>query len=89
MADTPIFLPVIEVAPSPRGEGLAMTLLWDGGDKALAVGIFDGQEVTAEIPPARLLADLHDLQEQACEGRLQVIYRNEDLIGQLEASRAA
>jgi hypothetical protein len=85
MIGSPVFLPVIEVAPSPRGEGLAMTLLWDGADKALAVGMFDGQEVTAEISPARLLADLHDLQEQACAGRLQVVFRSEDLIEQLEA----
>jgi hypothetical protein len=87
MTKTPVFLPVIEVAPSPRGEGLAMTLLWDGGDRALAVGRFDGQEVTAEISPARLLADVHDLQEQACAGRLQVVYRSEDLIDRLEAAR--
>jgi hypothetical protein len=66
-----------------------MTLLWDGADKALAVGLFDGQEVTAEITPARLLADIHDLQDQACQGRLQVVYRCEELIAQLEAARAA
>ena len=89
MNRTPVFLPVLEVAPSPRGEGLAMTLLWDGADRALAVGLFDGQEVTAEISPARLLADLHDLQAQACEGRLQVVYRCEELIARLEAARAA
>jgi hypothetical protein len=89
MSRAPVFLSVLEVAPSPRGEGLAMTLLWDGGEKALAVGVFDGQEVTAEISPARLLADVHDLQGQACAGRLQVVFRSEALIAQLEAVTAA
>lgn len=86
MAETPIFQKVLEVGPSPRGEGVGMVLLWDGGERALAVAEFDGQEVTADISTRRLLADVQELQAQACAGRLQVIFRDETLIERLTAS---
>jgi hypothetical protein len=63
-----------------------MVLLWDGHDRALVVAEFDGQEVTADISRARLLADVQELQEQACAGRLQVIFRDQALIERLTAS---
>jgi hypothetical protein len=85
MTSDPIFEPVLEVAPTPRGEGVRMLLLWDGRDRAIAVGYFDGQEVTADISRERLLADVRELQGLACEGRLQVVFRSEELIGRLEA----
>lgn len=86
MSEARIFQKVLEVAPSLRGEGASMTLLWDGGRRAVLIAEFEGQEITAEITPARLLADVHVLQEQACDGRLQVVHRNELLISQLQAA---
>jgi hypothetical protein len=61
-----------------------MTLLWDGRERALAIGQFDGQEVTADISRARLFQDIQELQDQACRGRLQVVFRSEVLIKKLE-----
>jgi hypothetical protein len=65
-----------------------MVLFWDGRDDAIAVGYFDGHEVTAAISRDRLLADVRELQELACEGRLQIAFRSDDLLRQLNALSA-
>lgn len=65
-----------------------MILLWDGGGRGIIVAEFDGQEITTDVSPARLLADVRELQEQACNGRLQVVFRSEELIRELEAATA-
>lgn len=89
MTETPIFQRILEFGPTTRGEGTWITLLWDGGERAILIALFSGHEVTADISPARLLADAKDLQEQACNGHLQVIFRSEELINQLEVQSLA
>lgn len=89
MDDMPIFQRVLEVGPNDRGEGVAMTLLWDGGEGALVIAEFDGKQITAEVRPSRLLANVHKLQEQASEGGLQVEFRSDALVRELEAAASA
>jgi hypothetical protein len=81
---TDIFQRVLEVGPNEKGQGSKMVLLWDGAEKAIAEAEFDGQAITADISPKRLLLDVRELTEQACNGELQIVSRDENLIRELE-----
>lgn len=85
MSETDILQRVLEIGPNEKGEGMSVVLFWDGAEKALAIGQFDGQEVTTEITPDRLLLDVKDLKEQACNGDLQVVFHDGELEAKLKA----
>lgn len=80
---TDIFQRVLEVAPNERGEGSAMTLLWDGGDGAVVEAVFQGSAGSTDVSPERLLEDAEELTKQACDGDLQIVFRSEELIQKL------
>jgi hypothetical protein len=84
VTDIDIFQPVLEVGPNEKGEGSAMTLLWDGEDRAILVAAFDGQEITSDLSPELLLRDVRGLVKQAGEGQLQIVQLDHDLLAKLE-----
>ena len=86
MADDDIFRRIMEVAPNEKGEGMKIVLSWDGDKRAIAQSEFQGQVLTADLDNATLRRDIHKLTEQACNGELQVAFRDEGLIALLETA---
>lgn len=84
MAEQTIFQRVLEVAPNEKGDGSSMTLLWDGAEKCVVEAMFQGSAVSTDVTPDRLVADIRELTKEACNGELQIVFRDEALIAKLE-----